>query len=159
MSKILIEIATKNIVYRSTLNDPLNFGGPYGNPEVYQEITVPDNLDVMLIQYDGYHDEEHVFSINAQLLQNKRNNILYQLRKKRDIENKKIDILVNELTLQLRNNIEEIRNYRQYLLDITNEYKDENNNATENIDNVNIDTFIFKNINDFQIIPPSSQGE
>jgi hypothetical protein len=70
--------------------------------------------------------------------QTRRNAKLNQLRSLRDLELKKVDVMINEVALSLRSDISSIVTLRQALLDFTETYKKVDGNAKAIIDNLDL---------------------
>lgn len=63
---------------------------------------------------------------------------LKEIRSMRDEKLVECDNMINELCLGIRNDKDAIKAYRQALLDITNSYKNENGEASESLDSVEV---------------------
>jgi hypothetical protein len=60
---------------------------------------------------------------NEKILQKRRQKLLSKIRRERDKLLKECDAMINEITLGIRNDIEDVKDYRKQLLDFTEAYK------------------------------------
>lgn len=96
------------------------YGGPLGKPAKYAHVEYDDSLGIHIkAQDDGEGGIEIV-----QDIQPSRNAKLILMRSIRNSKLKEVDIMCNELAVEARSDVTAIREYRQELLDITNAFKD-----------------------------------
>lgn len=92
--------------------DQSKFGGPWGDPDLFDHVAKVETTET-------------------------RGAKLSDLRAKRDIKLCcEVDVMINELQLGIRTDTTAVKDYRQSLLDITNDYK---NHATDTTHKTNID--------------------
>ena len=107
-----------------------SFGGPWGNPELYSHLELPEN--VQLECAIAISDDNEIMIIEdedkqVEYISKLRNDKLNQLRSQRDEKLKRVDQLINIAFLNSWTAGEktELKDYRQALLDITESFKND----------------------------------
>ena len=81
---------------------------------------------------------EMILSEDSAKVQARRNAKLGLLRQLRAEKLAAVDRMINELALDVRSDKEEVKNLRQALLDLTDDYKKVDGNAKASIDNLDL---------------------
>lgn len=103
--------------------DQSRYGGPWGDPTQHAHVSWDDTaMEHVVAQDDGQGGVELVEDIQAT-----RNSKLKLMRDTRDAKLAEVDIMCNELAVTARADAAAVKVYRQSLLDITNNYKDPEN--------------------------------
>jgi len=125
VNNVDLSIASK---YDADAPSQSNYGGPWGSSMFTSHVICPEELDSDCVKAEMQDDEIIIVADEAKVaikLQSQRNLKLEQIRRLRDEKLIKVDRLVNIAVLDAWTTTEknELKTYRQALLDITEPYK------------------------------------
>jgi len=117
MRTALVDLDTMQIVTIAPVRQ--NFGGPWGDSSKFQQVDIPEELTTDLLKAEMV-DDEIVISVDSEKTRNMKLAILRELRRQKLLE---VDVMVNDLAVGDRTDTTQVREYRQALKDITEDYK------------------------------------
>jgi hypothetical protein len=130
VDKISRQVMTR---YQSEAANQAGYGGPWGDPNATEHIECPESVDPRLI---ASVSEEGSF----QASQASRNEKLARLRAERDAKLQQCDVMINDIALGERSDVEAVKAYRQALKDITTQFKKVDGQAKATIDSADFDS-------------------